>query len=129
MEAQIWSLMVNSVPAKPVRGKDGALLIPLLVGTGSDSNEGAKRTSVEIAFLSQHEALGMRGTIDLAPPMLDIPTSKMLMEVQLPDGYVMEFNGSLQKVQNFSYPLPQPVNYDKGTDIVPYNFNFGSMPQ
>merc|ERR1719324_1944234 len=91
-DAQIWSLMVNSVPAKPVRGKDGALLIPLLVGTGTDSNEGAQRTSVEVAFTSQHKALGTNGTADLAPLKLDIPISKLLMEVQLPEEYEVEFN-------------------------------------
>merc|ERR1712139_287209 len=127
-DARIWTLMVNSVPAKPVRGKDGALLIPLLVGTCSDNNDRAQRTSVEVAFSSQHDALGNNGTMNLVPLRLDIPTSKLLMEVQWPDGYVVDFSGSLQKVSRFSSPLPQPVNYDKGTDIVPHNFNFSSMP-
>jgi len=127
-DAQSWSLMVNSSPAKPVRGKDGALLIPLLVATGSDNNEGAQRTSVEVAFTSQHEALGTNGTKDLAPLRLDIPISKLLMEVQMPEGYVLDFNGSVHKVSSFSSPKPRPVNYDKGTDIVPHNFNFSSMP-
>eukprot|EP00746_Dinoflagellata_sp_MGD_P120555 gnl/MRDRNA2_/MRDRNA2_56035_c0_seq1.p1 gnl/MRDRNA2_/MRDRNA2_56035_c0~~gnl/MRDRNA2_/MRDRNA2_56035_c0_seq1.p1 ORF type:complete len:706 (-),score=146.70 gnl/MRDRNA2_/MRDRNA2_56035_c0_seq1:231-2348(-) len=128
-DAQIWSLMVNSVPAKPVRGKDGALLIPLLVNTDSNSNEGAQRTSVEVAFMSQHSTLGPNGIKDLAPLKLDIPISKFLMEVQMPKEYEVEFNGTLQKVSSFSSPVPQPVNYDKGTDIVPYqNFNFSSMP-
>jgi len=127
-DAQIWSLMVNSLPAKPVRGKDGALLIPLLVGTGSDSNEGAQRTSVELAFTSQHEAMGTNGTADIAPPRLDVPISKLLMEVQMPEEYAVQFNGTLQKVKSFSSPVPIPVNYDKGTDIVPHNYNFSSMP-
>jgi hypothetical protein len=127
-DAQIWSLMVNSVPAKPVRGKDGALMIPLLVGTGSDSNEGAQRTSVEVAFTKQHSALGSAGSKTLTPLKLDIPISKFLMEVQMPKEYEVEFNGTLQKVSSFSTAVPHPVNYDKGTDIVPYqNFNFSSM--
>jgi len=95
--AQIWSLMVNSTPAKPVRGKDGALLIPLLVATGSNSNDGAQRTSVEIAFSSQHETLGTNGTKDLAPLKLDIPISKLLMEVQIPEAYALGFGGRCRK--------------------------------
>merc|ERR1712025_168935 len=51
-------------------------------------------------------------------------------EVQMPKEYEVEFDGTLQKVSSFSSPIPYPVNYDKGTDIVPYqNFNFSSMPQ
>jgi len=129
-DAQIWSLMVNSVPAKPVCGKDRALLIPLLVGTGSDSNEGAQRTSVEIAFTSQHNALGSDGVKSLSPLRLDIPVSKFLMEVQMPKEYEVKFDGTLQKVSSFSSPVPHPVNYDKGTDIVPYqNFNFSEAQE
>lgn len=37
-DARIWSLLVNSKPAKPVRGSDGGLLVPLLVGVSGNSN-------------------------------------------------------------------------------------------
>lgn len=121
--------MVNSVPAKPVRGTDGALLIPLLVGTASDGNQGVQKTSVEVAYLSQHAPLGAEGTFVLNPPKLDVPISTFLVEVQLPDGYEVEFTGPLQKVDRFSYQLPQPVNNDRGTDIVRYGFNFSTMAQ
>jgi hypothetical protein len=130
-DARIWSLMVNSVPAKPVRGSDGALLIPLLVGTASNGNlnQGAQKTSVEVAYLSHHEPLGEEGTLLINPPRLDVPISTFLVELQLPQGYDMEFTGPLQKVDRFSYQLPQPVNNDRGTDLVQYGFNFGTMAQ
>jgi hypothetical protein len=128
-DARIWSLMVNSVPAKPVRGSDGALLIPLLVGTASDGNQGVQKTSVEVAYLSQHTPLGGEGTLLVTPPKLDVPISTVLVEVQLPDGYDVEFTGSLQKVERFSYQLPQPVNNDRGTDMVQHGFNFSTMAQ
>merc|ERR1712110_381516 len=45
-DARLWSLIVNSKPAKPVRGVEGSLLIPLLVGVGGKNNAGAESTSV-----------------------------------------------------------------------------------
>jgi len=126
-DMRLWSLMVNSVPAKPVQGKDGSLLIPLLVGTGSDSNHGVQKTSVEVAYLSQHAALTDKGTFNVMPPQLNVPISTLLVEVQFPEAYDIEFEGSLQKVTSFSYPLPVPVNNAKGTTIVPTGFNFNTM--
>merc|ERR1711937_325727 len=84
LNARLWSLMVNSKPAKPVRGKDGDLLIPLLVGIGGSSNEGAHTSSVEITYLVQRDPLGTSGTLDLAPPRLDVAISRLQMEVQWP---------------------------------------------
>merc|ERR1712187_1082960 len=49
-DARIWSLLVNSMPAKPVRGSNGVLLIPLLVGLNGKSNEGVQSTSVEMTY-------------------------------------------------------------------------------
>jgi len=128
-DARLWSLMVNSQQAQPVRGKVGALLVPLLVGTASDGNQGVQRTSVELTYLSQHEPLGPSGELPLAPPRLEVPISTFLMEVQLPQAYEVEFVGPLQEVARFSYPLPRPVDNSKGTDIVPAGFSFGTMAQ
>mmetsp|Transcript_85459 Transcript_85459/g.151113 ORF Transcript_85459/g.151113 Transcript_85459/m.151113 type:complete len:687 (+) Transcript_85459:57-2117(+) len=129
LDARLWGLMVNSTPAKPVRGKHGELLIPLLVGTASDSNQGSHNTSVELAYLTQHPTLGEQGSLQLDPPRMGLPISTFLMEVQLPEEYKVEFSGPMRKVRNFSYPVPKPVNYEKGTDIVPHGFNFNSMAQ
>lgn len=128
-DARLWSLMVNSQPAKPVKGKDNALLIPLLVGTASDSNQGMQKTSIEVTFLSQQSPLGESGTFNVAPPRLNVPISTFLMEVQFPEAYQVDFAGPLRKVVRFSYPLPQPVNHSRGTDIVPRDFNFTAMAQ
>lgn len=127
-DARLWSLMVNSKPAKPVRGPDGSLLIPLLLGVGANSNEGAQSTSVEMAYLVQREPLADSGTMDLAPPCLDIPVSRLMVEVQWPETYEVKFTGSAQAVKTFSHKLPQPVNYDVGTAIVEQNFEFDNLP-
>merc|ERR1712216_553834 len=108
----------NSKPAKPVRGDGGSLLIPLLMGSSSNSNDGAQSTSVEVCYLTQCDALGHTGSVGLAPPRLDVPVSTMMMEVQWPELYEVKFTGSAQAVNSFSHALPIPVNHDVGTDIV-----------
>lgn len=126
-DARLWSLIVNSKPAKPVRGADGNLLIPLLVGVNGNSNEGAQSTSVELSYL-RSDPLGDAGTANLAPPRLDIPISTLLMEVQWPESHDVSFRGSAQAVQGFSHSLPRPVNHDVGTDIVSAGFDFNRAP-
>jgi len=126
-DARLWSLIVNSKPAKPVRGEDGNLLIPLLVGVDGNSNDGAQSTSVELAYL-RGDPLGDDGVAHLTPPRLDIPISKLLMEVQWPESHDVKFKGSPQPVQSFSHSLPKPVSHDMGTDIVSAGFDFNRAP-
>jgi len=126
-DARLWSLIVNSKPAKPVRGADGNLLIPLLVGVNGNSNEGAQSTSVELAYL-RADPIGEAGVADLAPPRLDIPISALMMEVQWPESHEVKFKGSAQVVRSFSHSLPKPVNHDVGTDIVSSGFDFNRAP-
>jgi hypothetical protein len=127
-DASIWSLLVNSKPAKPVRGFDGILLVPLLVGDCGSSNEGAQSASVEIVYLAQRDSLGASGSMNLAPPSLDVPVSRLLVEVQWPDSYEVKFIASGQAVNHFSQSLPKPVNHDVGTDIVESRFDFNKAP-
>merc|ERR1712072_760315 len=103
-DARLWSLIVNSKPAKPVRGGDGNLLIPLLVGAKGNSNEGAQSTSVELAYL-RSDPLGNAGITDLTPPRLDIPISALLVEVQWPASHNVKFKGSAPAVKAFSHSL------------------------
>uniref|UniRef100_A0A7S0F9M7 Uncharacterized protein n=1 Tax=Pyrodinium bahamense TaxID=73915 RepID=A0A7S0F9M7_9DINO len=128
LEARLWSLMVNSKPAKPVRAEDGSLLIPLLVGASGDSNDGAQAASVELAYLLQRSTLGERGTAALAPPRLDVPISRLLVEVQWPETYEVTFKSSATSAQSFSSPLPRPVNHDVGMDLVASGFDFNRAP-
>lgn len=127
-DARIWSLIVNSKPAKPVRGEDGNLLIPLLVGVSGNSNVGAQTTSVELVYLRKRDPLGDTGVAQLAPPRLDIPISTLLMEVQWPESHEVKFRCAAKAVQGFSHSLPKPVNHDVGTDMVASGFNFNNAP-
>jgi hypothetical protein len=126
-DARLWTLIVNSKPAKPVRGEDGHLLIPLLVGVDGNSNAGVRSTSVELVYL-RHDPLSDDGLACLTPPCLDIPISKLLMEVQWPESHEVKFKGSVKAVHSFSHSLPIPVNHDVGTDIVTSGFNFNKAP-
>lgn len=126
-DARLWTLIVNSKPAKPVRGDDGKLLIPLLVGVNGNSNEGAQSTSVELAYL-RTDPLGDEGVTHLTPPRLDIPISKLLIEVQWPESHGVKFKGSAQAVRSFSHSLPKPVNHDVGTEMVSAGFDFNRAP-
>lgn len=127
-DARLWSLLVNSKPAKPVQGKDGKLLIPLLVGLSGNSNEGAQSASIELTYLIQRDPLADGGLVNLAPPSLNIPISKLLVEVQWPKMHHVKFTGSMQRVHTFSHALPQPVNHDVGTAIVAAGFDFNRAP-
>lgn len=66
--------------------------------------------------------------MDLAPPTLDIPISRLLVEVQWTDADELEFKSSAKEVGQFSHALPQPVNHDVGTDIVQSGFDFNKVP-
>lgn len=125
--ARVWSLVVNSKPAKPVRGDGDSLLVPLLE-SGGGSNEGARATSVELAYLVQREELGGEGSLELAPPRLDVPISVLQVEVQWPESHEVTFGGSARSVRTFAHALPKPVNHDVGTDMVPRHYDFRRAP-
>lgn len=127
--ATLWSLKVNSLDTKPVRGRQGALMVPLLVGPQGAAEGGlVPKTSIELAWLSTHDALGANGTLDLSPPQVDLPVSALSVEVQFPEGHVLNFTGSMQQVDKFSQRQPRVVNYETGQDITEAEFDF-SMPQ
>ena len=76
--ASKFTVVVNSTPVKPVKGKDkGSILIPLLVGlhSGAANEGGSIRASVEISYFTTHTQPlgGVNGTIGLSPPQFDLP--------------------------------------------------------
>jgi len=128
-DATLWSLKVNSVDTKPVRGRNGALMVPLLVGAAAAMQDDASsRSSVELAWLLTHSPLGNNGSIDLAPPQLDVPISALSVEVQFPNAYDVHFTGSLMRVSSFSQKQPSSVSYETGSSMIAKDFDFPSMP-
>eukprot|EP00929_Paragymnodinium_shiwhaense_P002551 TRINITY_DN10283_c0_g1_i1.p1 TRINITY_DN10283_c0_g1~~TRINITY_DN10283_c0_g1_i1.p1 ORF type:complete len:755 (-),score=97.77 TRINITY_DN10283_c0_g1_i1:502-2766(-) len=125
-EATLWSLRVNSVEAKPVRGRDGALMVPLLVGSGASIHS---ETSVEFTWLTSHAPLAPNGTIEMGLIHVDVPVSKFLVELQFPEHYQANFTGSLSQVATHSQRAPTPKNYETGTEVVEQAFDFASMPK
>jgi len=129
--ATVWSLRVNSLSTQPVRGRDGTLMVPLLVGKGGDSNDGgaASKTSVELAWMTEHSSLGANGSLNLSPPRVDMPVSAMSVEVQLPEIYEVNFTSTLQNVSIFSHKQPHAVNYQTEKHDVEQGFKFGTPPK
>jgi hypothetical protein len=127
--ATLWSLKVNTLDTKPVRGRQGALMVPLLVGPQGSNKDGAvAKTSIELAWLSTGEALGENGTLELSPPQVDMPISALSVEVQFPAGYRVNFTGTLAQVDKFSQRQPTARNYETGTDVTNHAFDFNSGP-
>jgi len=127
--ATLWSLKVNSLDTKPVRGREGALMVPLLVGSqGSAEDGGVAKTSIELAWLSTCNPLGDNGTLDLTSPQVDVPISALSVEVQFPNSYFVNFTGSLAQVDKFSQRQPTIKNYETGKEVAPREFDFASMP-
>jgi len=128
--ATLWSLKVNSIDTKPVRGRQGSLMVPLLVGPQGHAEGGTvPKTSIELAWLATGEALGENGTLDLNPPRIDMPISALSVEVQFPSDYVVNFTGTLMEVDKFSQKQPKVINYETGSDVTQNEFDFNSMPK
>jgi hypothetical protein len=128
--ATLWSLRVNRLATTPVRGRDGTLMVPLLVGTSGESNDGgsAMKASVELSWMTEHAPLGENGTVVLSPPRVDMPVSALSVEVQLPEQYIANFTGTLQNVSIFSQRQPRAVNYQTDSHVVETDYRFSVAP-
>jgi len=105
-------------------------MVPLLVGPQGSANAGlVPKTSIELAWLSTLDALGKNGTLVLNPPQVDLPVSALSVEIQFPEGYLVNFSGSLLQAEKFSQRQPRVVNYETGQDMTTQEFNFNSMPR
>merc|ERR1719469_671136 len=124
--ATLWSLRVNSMTMQPVRGRNDTLLVPLLAGSRQSEDGLAMRTSVEISWMTGHEPLGPNGSLTLSPPRLDMPISKLSVDVQLPENLDANFTGSIRDVSKFSYRQPHAVNYETQRHVTETNHKFGA---
>lgn len=126
--ASMFTLLVNSVPAKPVQGQDKAILVPLLVGLDAEAaNEGRSLlTSVEVTYISSHsEPLGQNGTIPLTPPHLRLPISVLTMHLRLPLQYKYTFSRAFEKpAQDLAFPVPSSYSYQTGKRVIETDYEF-----
>jgi len=130
--ASMFTVSVNSVPTKPVEGEQGdnSILVPLLIGLNPETaNEGGScRTSVEVDYISSHEALGHNGTLHLAPPHLKLPISVLTAHLRLPKSYEYEFTGDIKSSSNkLEYPIPQAFSYTTGKRVVREDYEFSMI--
>jgi len=125
--AASFTVLVNSMPTKPVVGEKGGLSVPLLVGAASEGHAGgSRRSSVELSYLSSGEPLGLNGTLRLPPPSLTIPISVLSVELRLPKGLEYNFSGSFgnESVAKLDYSLPRSVSYQKAKKVTRKGHNF-----
>jgi len=99
------------------------------IGAGSASGAASMKTSVELAWLMPIAPLGNNGTLQLNPPRVDMPVSALSVEIQFPENYVVNFTGSLKRVNEFSGAQPNPVSYETGEEVIEKGFDFGSAPR
>lgn len=114
-DASMFTLIVNGVQTKPVRGSDDSLLVPLLVGLGIDrSEDGAVKTSIELRYFTTQQPLGEEGgDFTLALPQVSIPISVVTTELRLPNQYLYNFTGSFGRraSDRAKYPIPSAFSY------------------
>jgi len=131
--ASKWSVLVNSVPAKPVKGEteESSILVPLLVGLNPETaNQGGSlQTSVEITYFSKHEGLGKNGTLSMDPPQFDMPVSVLTTHLSLPRELLYNFTGNVRErvlvmvsavetsrlmfISFSSYPVRKPPSFSR----------------
>mmetsp|Transcript_19990 Transcript_19990/g.28989 ORF Transcript_19990/g.28989 Transcript_19990/m.28989 type:complete len:750 (+) Transcript_19990:36-2285(+) len=132
--ASKFTVMVNSVPAKPVQGdgRKNSILVPLLIGLDQEAaNEGGNlRTSVEVSYFSTHDNLGKNGTLSLNPPWFELPISVVTAHLRLPmsdeNPFNYTFSGDFgsKPLRHLDYPIPDAFSYTTAKRVVPDDYEF-----
>mmetsp|Transcript_10754 Transcript_10754/g.16575 ORF Transcript_10754/g.16575 Transcript_10754/m.16575 type:complete len:748 (+) Transcript_10754:117-2360(+) len=130
--ASKFTVQVNSVSVKPVKGSKDSIMVPLLVGWNPETaNEGATlHTSVELTYFSSHsEPLAQNGTLVMNPPQFDLPTSVYTAHLRLPKEYKYTFQGDFGStpLKKLNFPIPQPLSYSTGKRVVREDYEFSMV--
>lgn len=129
-DASMFTLIVNGVQTKPVRNTADSILVPLLVGLGSDAeNDGAgAKTSIELRYFTIQQSLGDGGSLSLPLPHLALPISVATAELRMPAFYEYNFTGDFGKASDrLKYPVPSAFSYVKGKRMVPKGYKFSRL--
>ncbi len=105
--SELWSLFVNGRPAKPGKGDENRILIPM-----EKSRGGGESTTfpVEIIFFVEGKKLGPIGNRSVILPKVDVPVSVMNLSLYLPYGYTYTgFGGNMEEASYY-----EGYGYDKG---------------
>eukprot|EP00581_Thalassiosira_minuscula_P019886 CAMPEP_0183733268 /NCGR_PEP_ID=MMETSP0737-20130205/40678_1 /TAXON_ID=385413 /ORGANISM="Thalassiosira miniscula, Strain CCMP1093" /LENGTH=716 /DNA_ID=CAMNT_0025966493 /DNA_START=185 /DNA_END=2335 /DNA_ORIENTATION=- len=131
--ASMFTLIVNGVPAKPVKGggTENSLLIPLLVGLNTEkANDGhGMKTSIELRYFTTHDPLRGQGSISLPLPQVTHPISVVTTELRLPKTLSYNFTGDFgeRSSDRLKYPVPSAFSYVKGKRMVPRDYKFSRL--
>jgi len=93
--AELWSLFVSGKPAKPGKGKENRVFIPMEKSRGG---ENATTFPVEIVYFVESKKLGAFGSRKVTLPKVDVPVSVMNLSLYLPYGYTYTgFGGNMEE--------------------------------
>jgi len=94
-DAELWSLFVSGHPAKPGKGEEDRVLIPMEKSRGG---EDATTFPVEVIYFVEGKKLGAFGKRKVILPKVDVPVSVMNLSLYLPYGYTYTgFGGNMQE--------------------------------
>jgi len=99
-EAELWSLFVNGKPAKPGKGNENSVLIPMEKSRGGQD---ATTFPIEIIYFVDGKKLGSFGSSKIALPKVDVPISVMNLSLYLPYGYTYTgFGGNMDEEESWA---------------------------
>jgi len=99
-DAELWSLFVNGNPAKPGKGEDNTVLIPM---EKSSESENSKAFPVEIIYFLKNKRFKSFGSRKVELPRVDIPVSVINLSLYLPYGYdYTGFGGNMEEGWSYS---------------------------
>ncbi|MCK5832284.1 hypothetical protein KAH81_01300 [bacterium] len=94
-DAELWSLFVSGNPAKPGKGDEGRILIPMKKSRGGAD---AASFPIEVVYFMKGKNLRAFGKRSILLPKIDVPVSTINLSLYLPYGYTYTgFGGNMEE--------------------------------
>ncbi|MCM8789245.1 MAG: hypothetical protein NC907_05595, partial [Candidatus Omnitrophica bacterium] len=98
-KSHLWSVYVANNPTKPLDGKSGSILIPIL----RDQWKTESTLPVEVIYYQGGIPFGKTGEFQISLPTIDIPVMYLMYSLYIPEKLTLDnFSGNLEKVERFS---------------------------
>lgn len=100
--AVFWSATVRGAPVRTSADREGAVMIPLPMGSGS----AAEPFVVSVVIFVPVRTMGLGGRLSLPLPGLDIPTGEVMATCYLPEhASYLSFGGDMEAIEYFTEVL------------------------
>jgi hypothetical protein len=100
--AMLWSASLGGMPVRPGSGPDASLLLPL---SKARSGEDAPEFAVELFYFTSGAAWTDKGHLKLSLPALDLPISRIGLQVFYPPLFRLTSEGGSFHAENYTNPL------------------------